>query len=439
MALIELQLEGLPGPTSFHGGLSAGNRASEANAGATAHPRAAAQQVLALWRVLLGLGQQLAFLPPLPRPDLRLLRRLGFDGDDAQVLALARAAEPLLVAIAASSAFMWTANAATVIPASDSEDGRLHLVPANLIAMPHRAFEAEGRTRQLRRVFGDGEHVTIHEPLPASPTLGDEGAANHHRAEGPLGVVHLFVHGRAHDLPAQALPTSAPARQTREASAAVARLGRARQVLHARQHPRAIDAGAFHNDVVMVGTGNLLLAHELALVDQPAVLQELAARCGGLTACVVPDAELPLAEAVRSYLFNSLLLPTPQGMALVAPEEASQGRARQVVERLRAEGVVASVHFCPLRESMRGGGGPACLRLRVPLDEAALAHVDPAYRLDAARIDLLGEWVDAHYRETITPADLADPRLARESEAALEALTNRCGMGRLYRFQGGPV
>ena len=127
--LVEVQVDGLPGPTHHFGGLSAGNLASLAHAGFSSRPRAAARQGLAKMRQVLALGVPQAWLPPLPRPDLALLREAGFRGSDAEVLRAA-VADPHLLHLATSSAFMWTANCATVIPASDSADGRCHVIPS---------------------------------------------------------------------------------------------------------------------------------------------------------------------------------------------------------------------------------------------------------------------------------------------------------------------
>ena len=434
--LQDLHLDGLPGPTTFHGGLSSGNLASQANAGAPSHPRAAARQCLAKMRQVLALGIPQGFLPPLPRPELELLRSCGFRGNDAHILERAALEEPQLLRISCSNAFMWTANCATVIPSEDASDGYCHLITANLSAMPHRALEAQARHAMLRHVFSEGQRFMVHPPLPGA--LGDEGAANHHRAHGAQGSAHLFVHGRTLGASAQE-PGRFIARQCREASTAVARLGCAKTALFARQSPHAIDQGAFHNDVVMVGSGARLALHEHALCDQDEVLARLRGSCGQLQIQVIGENELPLAEAVRSYLFNSQLLDTAQGAVLLAPIEASAGRSRALLERLAGTGFISRFEFVDLRESMMGGGGPACLRLRVPVNAVELAAVDRAFLLDEERLRVLEQWVDRHYRLSLSLGDLRDPELLRESHEALEELTRLCGFGALYRFQGGVV
>jgi len=420
--LVEVQVDGLPGPTHHFGGLSAGNLASLAHAGFSSRPRAAARQGLAKMRQVLALGVPQAWLPPLPRPDLALLREAGFRGSDAEVLRAA-VADPHLLHLATSSAFMWTANCATVIPASDSADGRCHVIPANLIAMSHRAREGVLRAAQLRTLLANLNDVVVHDPLPAVNDLGDEGAANHSRVWAPGSpAVHVFVHGRAGG---ERQTTRLPARQTREAGAAVARLATLTesQVIHLRQHPAAIDAGAFHNDVVMVGDGARVLLHAEAWVDQTSALAELRRRVPDLRVAEIARAELTLAEAVASYLFNSQLLTTPTGVVLVAPAQAGEGRAGAAVRRLIDEGFIARAVFLDLGESMANGGGPACLRLRLPLRTPALAQLAPGMVLDAARISALEHWVDRHYRDTLTRDELSDPLLLTEWHHAQAELT----------------
>lgn len=420
-ALIEVQVDGLPGPTHHFGGLSAGNLASQAHAGFVSHPRAAARQGVAKMRQILALGVPQAWLPPLPRPDLELLRAAGFVGDDATVLRAA-AGEPHLLHLATSSAFMWTANAATVIPGCDRADGCTHVIAANLVAMSHRAREGHLRAAQLRGLLRPVPDLRVHDPLPALVDLGDEGAANHSRVWAPgTPAVHLFVHGR---IGGERQTTRLPARQTREAGAAVARLaGLAEsQVLHIRQHPAAIDAGAFHNDVVMVGDGQRILVHAEAWVDQAAVLADLRRRVPGVQVAEIASSDLTLAEAVASYLFNSQLLTTPQGVVLVAPAQAGEGRAGAVVRRLIESGFIQSARFLDLGQSMANGGGPACLRLRLPLPQSALARLPPGFLLDEARLTWLEGWIDRHYREILRAEDLADPQLVREWNRAAEEL-----------------
>jgi len=420
---MDLLLMGLPGPTHSFGGLSPGNTASKGSKGAAARPRTAARQVIGLMRTLVGLGQPVGFLPPLPRPDLAFLHACGFAGEDAEALGAAAREAPAMLAAAFSSAACWTANCATV---NADNEGPVRLLIANLAALPHRMLEAAPRLAQLRAAF-DQARVDVQVPIPAHVDLSDEGAANHHRVAGPKGLCHIFVHGRAEGLAASALPKKHPARQSRAASVAAARrLGLAtKNILHVRQHPLAIDGGAFHNDVLMVGAEDRILIHECAWVDQREVFTDLERRCGRLRVAVIGTRDLPLAEAVRCYLFNSQLVRSGDEWVLVAPEECASGDGARTIARLKTEGFISRAVTVPVRESMLNGGGPACLRLRVPVALDALA---PGLRADAAALDRLEAWVVKHYRDSLATEDLADPALIGESAAALTELASITGI-----------
>src|SRR5579859_3319283 len=142
MPFREYNFDGLVGPTHNYAGLSPGNVASTKHGGDVSNPREAALQGLRKMQFVAELGVGQALLPPQPRPSLRTLRRLGFTGTDEQVITKAAANEHLL-RLCSSAAAMWTANAATCAPSCDTADGRMHLTPANLQEMFHRAIEAD--------------------------------------------------------------------------------------------------------------------------------------------------------------------------------------------------------------------------------------------------------------------------------------------------------
>jgi len=441
----EYNFDGLVGPTHNYAGLSHGNVASFAHAGKPANPRAAALQGLEKMRFVASLGVGQAVLPPHERPSLRTLRRLGFRGSDEEVVEQAASDPELkdqLLRISSSAAAMWTANAATCVPAADARDGRLHLVPANLTAMFHRALEAETTTRVLRAIFADAARFEVHHPLPGGAHFADEGAANHTRLFTNR-VAHLFAWGRrAFGAPSSAgEPARYPARQTREASHALARLGQVEpgRALFPQQHPAGIDAGAFHTDVLAVGNGNVLLLHELAFVGHEALLRDLRALLGeSFVAYVASERELPAALAISAYPFNSQLLSLPGGgMTIVAPQESREDpRARAFLTRVvESGGPVGSVHYLDLRQSMQNGGGPACLRQRIVLGDEDRSAIKARVFWDEALGRELEDWVRASYRDRLEGKDLADPLLARETMAALDRLTRILELGSVYDFQ----
>lgn len=437
----EYNFDGLVGPTHNYGGLSAGNLASTTHGGQTSHPREAALQGLEKMRFVAELGVGQAVLPPHPRPSLKTLRALGFSGTDEEVISRAARDAEHLLRLTSSAAAMWTANAATMAPSADTADGRMHLTPANLQQMFHRAIEAEVTHSVLRAIFADERHFAVHAPLPGGGHFADEGAANHTRlvTEG-RPAVHLFAWGRSAWRDIQG-PQHFPARQTLEASHALARLHQLppEQCLFPQQHPEGIDAGAFHTDVVAVGNGGFLMLHELAFVEHERLLETLRDKLGeGFTYVVAGRDELPVRDAVKAYPFNSQVVTLPDGtMAIVAPIESRETpTARRFLERVVAEdNPVKAVHYLDVRQSMNNGGGPACLRQRIVLTDAERAAVKANVFYTPELHARLADWVRKHYRETLHARDLADPRLARETMTALDELTRILGLGSVYDFQ----
>ncbi len=439
----EFNFDGLVGPSHNYAGLSFGNVASFSNVKSASNPREAALQGLAKMRALAARGFAQAVMPPHGRPDFRMLRGVGFGGSDAEVLARAYREAPVILACAYSAAPMWTANAATVSPSADTHDGRVHFTAANLNNKLHRAGEHAQATRTLRALFASECHFWVHDALPPTPAFGDEGAANHTRLAASHGAagVELFVYGRAEFDPSAPAPKKYPARQTLEASQAIARLhglASARTVF-AAQHPEVIDQGVFHNDVIAVGNGNVLFYHEQAFADEGKVLNALRQALATVDTPFAPvrvDArDVPVADAVASYLFNSQLLTKPDGrMALVIPHECHENKAvARYLEQLRADdGQIDELIDFDLRQSMRNGGGPACLRLRVALTEAEAAAMHQGVIMTEPLYAALVDWVGRYYRDRLEPKDLADPQLALECHAALEALSAILGLPGLY-------
>ena len=319
-------------------------------------------------------------------------------------------------------------------------DRRIHFTPANLASQLHRSLETEHTARILQATFNDSRHFVHHPALPTVAALGDEGAANHTRLGQSYGEpgVALFAYGSGGP---GSEPRRYPGRQTLEASRAVARQHRLDpgRVVFAQQHPDAIDQGVFHNDVIAVGNLDTLFCHERAFLDQPRVLAELNARLdGGLQLIQVAEDEVALTNAVRSYLFNSQLLRLPDGRTLlVVPGECEQVvSVWQYLQSLVATSpVIDALQVFDLRQSMHNGGGPACLRLRVVMNEAEQDAFNQATRMSDALYPRLVDWVERHYRDRLLPADLADPQLMDESFTALDELSRILQLGSVYPFQ----
>jgi len=416
MPSVEINFDGIVGPSHNYSGLSHGNLAATANKGHIAYPRAAALQGVEKMRHNLRLGLAQGVLLPHRRPNHGWLASLGTD--------VARVPDTLRPAAFSASA-MWAANAATVSPAPDTADGRCHLTPANLRTMAHRSHEWPETLAQLRLAFADTAYFAVHEPVP--DTFGDEGAANHMRmcASHDAGGVEIFVYG----LRGGAFPV----RQHVEAGEAVARLHGLdpARTLFVQQSEAAIAAGAFHNDVVAVANENVLFAHEQAFEDRDGFHATLKRLLPEAEIVEVPASAVSLADAIRSYLFNAQLVTLPEGgMALILPGEARDTPAvwTWLQELVAGNGPIRRLCVVDVRESMANGGGPACLRLRVVADPA---HVDPRFLVDETKLDRIADCIAQSWPEQIAPADLADPALWPRIETARRALLDLLDLSEL--------
>jgi succinylarginine dihydrolase len=201
----------------------------------------------------------------------------------------------------------------------------------------------------------------------------------------------------------------------------------------AKQHPAAIAAGVFHNDVIAVGDRDLFLHHELAFAD-PNLIEHLRSAFGnGLVVHTISDEQVPLADAIGSYVFNSQLITIDGRRVLVAPDDLNNyPNVRAAIDEIDE---IDEIVTFDLRQSMRNGGGPACLRLRVVLTDDELAHVNQACLLTPDLFSDLTDWVHRHYRNRLTPDDLGDYELLAESRAALDELTGILQLGEIYDFQ----
>ena len=444
----EFNFDGLVGPTHNYAGLSLGNVASLGNVNTASNPKQAALQGLAKMHALAQRGLAQAILPRQSGPNFQLLRQLGFTGSDAQMINAAARTSPVLLACAYSAASMWTANTATVSPSADTKDGKVHFTVANLTNKLHRSFEHIQAERILRAIFHDEHHFSVHRPLPSTPAFGDEGAANHTRlcADYAAPGVELFVYGRSEFAAHIAGPKKYPARQTIEASQAVARLHGLPEsrTVFVQQNPDTIDLGVFHNDVIAVGNGPVLFYHQEAFVNEVAVIEQCRATLDQLGAQLLPirvDTEqVSVCDAVSTYLFNSQLLTKPNGkMLLLVPQECHENAAvASYLKTLTSTSVsfdaIDEVVSVDLRQSMRNGGGPACLRLRVVLSEQQANAMHQGIIFTETLYSRLVKWVESHYRDRLVPEDLADPALAVEVQVALTELGQILDLPNLYEL-----
>lgn len=443
----EVNFDGLVGPTYNLAGLSPGNLASMENKGSTSSPKAAALQGLEKMKFLSDLGIKQAVLPPHERPHIPTLRSLGFSGADRSIPKKAFDVQPEYLYQYSSASPMWTANSATVTPSIDTVNNRVHITPTNLYSNAHRCFESEMTAKILKAIFPSTVFFSHHPPLPNSPLFMDEGAANHTRfckAHMQQGV-HLFVYGKI-ALEETHSSQKFPERQTLEAQQAIARTHQIpdRQLIFAQQSSEAISEGVFHNDVISVGNHNLFFYHEQAFEDTEDVISQITDTVANICEeqmhfIAVKQEVIPVKTAIKTYLFNSQLIKLPdESFTLIAPRECQTNMAvSRYLEDLthNPDCPIRDLHFFNLKQSMQNGGGPACLRLRVVLNENELNAVHPKVFMNDKLYNRLSEWINEHYRDELSLEDLADPKLVDETQKALNELTQILDLGKIYDFQ----
>lgn len=439
----EVNFDCLVGPTHQFGGLSFGNLASSTNKGRQSNPKAAALQGLKKMQALRKKGFIQAVLPPHPRPHLPTLERLGFTGSESEIINDAYQSMPEIFARLSSSSAMWAANAATFCPSSDALDEKAHLTPANLVSMFHRSIEADFNYQLFKSIFHREDIFTVHKPLPGFALLSDEGAANHNRLcpeHGEQGL-QLFVFGK--DELSSSKTSVFPARQSKLANIALARLHKLDDefFINLEQNPIAIDNGAFHNDVVAVSNESLFLCHEYAFVNQKTIIDQLISYYdelyeSDLNLIEIPNKLFPLKEAVSSYLFNSQILTKNDGtMLLFAPSECEENAfAMNAIEHiLAAKTPINEVMFFDVRESMANGGGPACLRIRMPLNDEEQKALHQGVILNEEKEQALFATIEKYYPEQFFIEDLLDNKFRQNCHYALDEISRVLNLNDIYK------
>ncbi len=438
----EYNFDGLPGPTHNYAGLSIGNPASMSHRHEVSHPKQAALQGIAKMRLLLNMGLPQGIIPPQERPHQEALHALGYMGQLNELESIV-VKHPKEFYAAMSSSSMWTANAATVTPSLDAGDNILHISTANLNTISHRAFEVHQTESFLRIIFGQSPRIVCHTALMANNEFFDEGAANHMRmapSHSSPGM-EVFVYGKRHGQ--TRVVQKFPARQSYEASLAIAKTHHlsSTQTFFTQQNPQLIDLGVFHNDVIAMNNENVFIYHEDAYIDSDALLSSLknffSHAAADLFIMPIKASELSIADCIESYIFNSQLVTLGDDyMAIIAPKQCESGPVRQMIDYwIATKNPIREVHFVELNQSMRNGGGPACLRLRVLMNPEEAGQVNSAFIMDTNRLSQLEAWVNKYYRDDLYTNDLYDPQFIAEVRSALDELTHVLQIGPIYSFQ----
>lgn len=422
---IEVQVDTLVGMTHHFGGHAKGNYASLRHQGELSQPKQAALQGLKKMSRVMASGIPQLVLPPQTRPHLKSLKKLGLHGKLQEQLEELYHTAPKTLAKLSSSAFIWTANAATIIPSSDTADHKVHFYTANLNSHFHREIESEDRHHLFQFIFNHSDHFVHHQPLSSSE-YRDEGAANHTRFENGY---HLFVYGD----PTGSTPgfEGIPRRQSLESQKLISLTSGIdkNHILYLQQSDKALKAGVFHNDVAAVGFGRTYLCHEEAYRGGWNDLEQLSTWYNinsdkKLELIVVSQEDLSLEQAVECYLFNTQWLIQQDGTVLIlTPKHCLENpNAQAVIESWCRSHPNWNFEYIDLEQSMNNGGGPACLRLRLPMTHQEFDQIHAGVKLDDQKASHLESWICKFYPDTFQLEDLLNPDFRAIQETALNEL-----------------
>ena len=434
----EINFDGLIGPTHNYAGLSQGNLASQKHLNQTSNPQAAALQGLDKMRLIMEQGIPQGFFLPHERPNLNILRALGFEGADDEVINRVAKQNPALLKNIYSASAMWTANAATFSPSIDSYDQNIHITPANLNTMFHRSIEHQFTKVQLELIFGGA--AKIHNPIKNISGYGDEGAANHLRvsAQHLKPGFQIFVYGSSAFEAQQGLI----ARQAEEISQAVSTQHQLDpdRVLFLKQNEQAINSGSFHNDIVSLANEEVFIFHQEAFADRvelERVLHHLKDHVRGFHPIEILSENISLDDLVSSYLLNSQLITVENNeMLMLLPEEAqNHSNCMQWLDEIKSSSPIKRIEFVDIRQSMMNGGGPACLRFKIVVNDDEFNQVNEKFLLNPKKLMNLRSLITKHYRDKLNPEDLFDIELMEESYRFLDELTQLLDLGSIYHFQ----
>ena len=434
----EINFDGLIGPTHNYAGLSQGNLASQKHLNKTSNPKAAALQGLDKMRLIMDQGIPQGFFLPHERPHLKTLRALGFRGTDEDIINRAAKQNPLLLKNVYSASSMWAANAATFSPSIDSYDQNIHITPANLNTMFHRSIEHEFTKTQLELMFGGV--AIVHDPIENISGYGDEGAANHLRvSEQHLkSGFQIFVYGSSAFEVHQGMIT----RQAEEISKAVSIMHQLDpdRVLFLKQNEQAINAGSFHNDIVSLANEEVFIFHQEAFADRvelERILHHLKDHVKGFHPIEILSEDISLDDLVSSYLLNSQLITVKNNeMMMLLPEEVqNHSNCMRWLDEIKSSSPIKHIEFVDIRQSMMNGGGPACLRFKITVNNDEFNQINEKFLLTPKKLMDLRALVTKHYRDKLNPADLLDNNLVQESYRFLDELTQLLDLGNVYDFQ----
>jgi succinylarginine dihydrolase len=135
-----------------------------------------------------------------------------------------------------------------------------------------------------------------------------------------------------------------------------------------------------------------------------------------------------------------MLVSLPDGtMSLMSPADCAENKnTRELTDKIISDSSnpISSLYYFDLKQSMQNGGGPACLRLRVPLNKKEQNALHQGLLFTPVLYQDLKTWANKYYREALSQKDLGDPELLKENRDSLDALSRILKLPRIYNFQG---
>ena len=207
-----------------------------------------------------------------------------------------------------------------------------------------------------------------------------------------------------------------------------------------QQNHQAVKEGSFHNDIVSLSNERVFIAHENAFQnkdDLNKMLNILKSKIDNFQYIEISDSEIPLKDIISSYLLNSQLITNGDNeMQLILPEEVKgYENCMSWLDKLKQISDVKLFDFVDIRQSMMNGGGPACLRLKVILNDKELESLNQNFLMNSERLESIKLLIEREYRDVLYPDDLKDPNLLDESRRVLDELTQIFSTGSIYEFQ----
>jgi succinylarginine dihydrolase len=179
------------------------------------------------------------------------------------------------------------------------------------------------------------------------------------------------------------------------------------QVWLQKQSKEAISRGIFHNDIISMNSHDLLVFHQQAYENHESLIEKLTAL--GICCVEIKAEEFSLEHALKTYFFNSEFIKGKDGSQVLVMSEKCQHDAKvhAQLERIQtAYNKEIKTIYVDLDDSLKNGGGPACLRLRVQLNQEQFSAIPSKFLLTQNKLNALQEVVTRFYRESLSYEDV---------------------------------